>query len=189
MKKSEKQKGRERSGAQKRQLQMIIGGVVAAIVFITIIGVLFLNPSGAKTGDIVSVYYTGTLDNGTVVESNVNTTPFIFTLGKEETLPYGLPDAVIGMQQGETKTVILLPENAFGKYDPSLVQAVNRSSLPQDSDFIAGNVYEIVRKPDNAVARVTIVNVTPDTITWDSNNVLAGQNLTLQLTLVRIVKQ
>jgi peptidylprolyl isomerase len=189
MKKTEKQKGRERTDAQKRQLQMIIGGVVVALVIITVAGYIFFNPSGAKTGDTVSVYYTGTLENGTVVESNVDTTPFVFVLGKEETIPYGLPDAVIGMQQNETKTVILPPEDAFGKYDPTLVQVVNRSSLPPNTSFVVGQDYQIVRKTDNAVAHVKILNVTPDTVTWDGNNVLAGQNLTLTLKLVRIEKQ
>lgn len=189
MKKTEKQKGRERTEAQKKQLQYIIGGVVAALVIVTIIGYVFFNPSGAKTGDKVAVYYTGTLENGTVVESNVDTTPFVFTLGKEETIPSGLPDAVIGMQPNETKTVILAPEHAFGKYDPTLVQVVNRSSLPPNSSFVVGQDYQIVRKADNAVAHVKILEVTPDTVTWDGNSALAGQNLTLTLTLVRIVNQ
>ncbi|MCK9579623.1 MAG: FKBP-type peptidyl-prolyl cis-trans isomerase [Methanoregula sp.] len=189
MKKSEKQKGRERSNAQKRQLQLIIGGAVIALVIITLVGYVFFNPSVAKTGDRVAVYYTGTLDNGTIVKSNMNTTPFVFTIGTDEIIPYGLPSTVIGMQLNETKTVVLSPEDAFGKYDPALIQVVNRSSLPPDADYVVGNDYQIVRKSDNAVAHVKIMNVTPDAVTWDANDNLAGQNLTLKLTLVQIVKQ
>jgi FKBP-type peptidyl-prolyl cis-trans isomerase 2 len=189
VKKTEKQKGREESETQKRQLQFIIGGAIAALIILTIIGYVFFSTSGAKTGDTVAIYYTGTLDNGTIVESNLHATPFIFTIGKEQTIPHGLPSAVIGMQENETRTVILPPGEAFGEYDPSLVQVVNRSSLPSDTNYLVGQNYQILRKSDNAVAHVTILNVTPDTITWDANNVLAGENLTLQITLVRIIHQ
>lgn len=188
MKKSEKQKGKEHE-VQNRQLRVIIGGVVAALILVTLAGYLFFNPFVAKSGDMVAVYFTGSLDNGTVVESNLHTTPFIFTIGRESTIPYGLADAVIGMKQNETRTVVLPPERAFGNYDPALVQVVNRSSLPSDTDLVAGQDYQIRRKPDNAVAHVRIIEVTPDTVTWDANRPLAGQNLTLELTLVQIVKQ
>lgn len=174
---------------QNRQLRMIIGGVVAALIVIMLVGYIFFNPSVAKTGDMVAVYYTGTLDNGTVIESNLHTTPFIFTIGREETIPYGLAESVIGMKQNETRTVVLSPEKAFGRFDPALVQVVNRSSLPSDTDLVEGQDYQIRRKPDNAVAHVRIIGVTPDTVTWDANSPLADQNLTLQLTLVKIVKQ
>lgn len=188
MKKSEKVKGKEAVAARKKQMRQYAVGIVAVLIVAAAIAFYFFNPFYAKAGDTVAIYFTGTLDNGTVVESNLNTTPFVFTIGNEETIPYGLPDAVIGMQQNETKTVILPPEKAFGKYNPSLVQVVNRSSLPPDTSFIVGQEYQIVRKSDNAIARVVIMNVTPDVVTWDGNHALAGQNLSLKLTLVQIVK-
>ena len=56
--------------------------VAARIIIIAILGFEMFNPLIAKTGDTVSVYYTGTLDNGTVFDTNVNATPLTFTLGK-----------------------------------------------------------------------------------------------------------
>lgn len=189
MKKSEKMKGKERVAAEKKRNLMIAAGAVVVIILAVATWYFFLNPSIARSGDTVAIYYTGTLDNGTVVESNLNTTPFVFTIGKEEIIPYGLPDAVIGMQQNETKTVVLPPEKAFGKYDPTLIEVVNRSTLPPDTKLIVGQDYQIVRKSDNAIAHVKILNLTKDTITWDGNRAFTGQNLTLALTLVQIVKK
>src|SRR5208337_5338648 len=105
--------------------------MVAAAVLVILAGILFyfFNPFFAKTGDTVAIYYTGTLDNGTIIDSNLNLTPFVFTIGQTEIIPYGLPDAVIGMQQNETKTVVLPSAKAFGVYQSSLVQTVNLSSL------------------------------------------------------------
>jgi len=189
MKKSEKVKGKEAVGARKKQYRQYAIVAVAGVAILTVVGFFLFNPFVAKTGDTVAIYFTGTLDNGTVIESNVNTTPFIFTIGKDQTIPSGLPDAVIGMHPNETKTVILPPEKAFGIYQPSLVHVVNRSSLPADMNPVAGETFTITRKSDNAVASVKILNVTPTTITWDENHPLAGQNLTLTITLEQILKQ
>jgi len=189
MKKSEKEKGK--AGVATRNKKMKLYAVVAVAVLIVIAGILFyyFNPFFAKTGDTVAIYYTGTLDNGTVIESNLGAEPFAFTLGKTDVIPYGLPDAVIGMQQNETRTVKLPPEKAFGAYQTSLIQTVNRSSLPENTTLVVGQPYEIIRKADNAVAHVKITSVTPTTVTWDGNSDLAGQNLTLKITLVRIVRK
>ena len=187
MKKSEKEKGKVRVAATKKRNVMIAAIAIVVILLAVATWYFFFNPSVARSGDTVSIYYTGALDNGTVVESNLNLTPISFTIGTDEIIPYGLPDAVIGMHLNETRTVILPPEKAFGKYDSALIQVVNRSSLPPDTNLVVGQDYQIVRKPDNAVAHVKIINVTPDTITWDGNRVFAGENLTLSLTLVKIV--
>ncbi|MDD1689532.1 MAG: FKBP-type peptidyl-prolyl cis-trans isomerase [Methanoregula sp.] len=189
MKKSEKVKGKEAVAARKKKLTQYAIGIVVVMVVAAAIAFYFFNPYFVKSGDTVAIYFTGTLDNGTVVESNLNSTPFVFTIGKNEIMPYGLPDTVIGMQQNETKTVVLPPEKAFGLYQTSLIQVVNRSSLPSNTTFVVGQDYQIVRKYDNAIAHVKIINVTPSTIAWDGNHDLAGQNLTLKVTLVRIVRE
>jgi peptidylprolyl isomerase len=189
MKRSEKEKGKAAVATRNKKLKqyavvfIVILAVTAAILF------YFFNPFFAKTGDTVAIYYTGTLDNGTVIESNLGAEPFAFTLGKTDVIPYGLPDAVIGMQQNETKTVVLPPAKAFGVYNPSLVQTVNLSSLPENTTFVVGQPYEIIRKSDSGVAHVKIINVTPTTVTWDGNSDLAGQNLTLKITLVQIARK
>jgi len=189
MKRSEKVKGKEAVAARKKKMKQYAIVVLVALVVIAGIAYYLFNPFVAHTGDTVAIYFTGTLDNGTVVQSNLNSTPFVFTLGNEATLPYGLADVVTGMQQNETKTVALSPEKAFGAYQQSLVQTVNLSSLPENTTFVVGQPYEIKRKSDNAIAHVRIINVTPSTITWDGNHELAGQNLNLKVTLVGIAKK
>jgi peptidylprolyl isomerase len=189
MKKSEKVKGKEAVAARKKKMKQYAMGIIVVMIVAAAIAFYFFNPFFAKSGDTVAIYFTGTFDNGTVVQSNVNSTPFVFTLGSKETLPYGLSDAVIGMQPNESKMVVLPPEKAFGKYDPALIQVVNRSTLPSDTAFVTGQDYQVIRKSDNAVAHVKIINVTPSTVAWDGNHVFAGQNLTLTVTLVQIITQ
>jgi peptidylprolyl isomerase len=104
------------------------------------------NPFVAKSGDTVDVFYTGTLDNGTVFDTNVNTTPLTFTVGKGMVIP-GFEEAVIGMAVNEVKTVWIPPEKAYGSYNSSLIQTLNRSAFPADTTSFVGQFYSIRREP------------------------------------------
>ena len=185
MKKSEKIKGKEAAAARKK-LQVRYGILVAGgIIIVAVLGFVIFNPFVAKAGDTVSAFYTGALDDGTVFDSNVNTTPLVFILGKGTVIP-GFEEALIGMGVNDTKTVKIPPEKAYGSYNSSLVHVMNRSDLPANMTPVAGQFYSIRRTTDNGVSVIKIINVTPTTITWDENHELAGKNLTFSLRLVSI---
>jgi len=185
MKKSEKIKGKEAVAARKK-LQVRYGLLVAAgIIIIAVLWFVMFNPLVAKTGDTVAVYYTGTLDDGTVFDTNLNASPLAFTLGKGTVIP-GFEEAVAGMAVNDVKTTQISPEKAYGTYNSSLVHVLNRSALPANMTFVAGQYYSIRRTTDGVVSVIKIINVTPTTITWDENHELAGKNLTFTLRLVSI---
>jgi peptidylprolyl isomerase len=188
MKKSEKVKGKEKVAVRK-QLYQKVGIVVGAIVIVAaiILFVLF-NPFVARTGDLATVYYTGTLDNGTVFDSNMNGTPIAFTIGAGKLLP-GFEDTVVGMGVNETRTVHLPAEKGYGLYQAGLVHVVNRSLFPANLSLVPGEKYTSTRASDGAKSVFTVVNVTPSTVTVDENHALAGQNLTFTIKLVSFVKQ
>ena len=133
------------------------------------------------------VYYTGTLENGTEFDNNLDRDPLIFTIGNNTVIP-GFEEAVIGMTVNTTKTVHIPVEKAYGPHLDSLVQVVNRSNLPADITPGVGKFYTITRDADGAVARVQVINVTKDTVTLDSNHKLTGQNLTFTITLAGFYK-
>jgi peptidylprolyl isomerase len=185
MKKSEKIKGKEAVAARKKK-QFQYGILAAAgIVIAAIILFVMFNPFVAKAGDTVDVYYTGTLDNGTIFDTNVNASPLTFTLGKGMVIP-GFDEAVAGMAVNDVKTVRIPSEKAYGSYNNSLVHIVNRSAFPANVTPVAGQYYGIKRTTDGAVSYVKIINVTQSTVTLDENNELAGQNLTFSISLVGI---
>jgi peptidylprolyl isomerase len=187
MKKSEKVKGREAVAAQKK-LYTRLAIIVAAVIIITVVGYFLLNPSGAKSGDTVSVVYTGTLDDGTVFDSNVNGTPLTFVIGQGRVIK-GFEEAVTGMAPGETRMVRIPFDKAYGPYKGELVHVVNRSTLPADMVPILGEHYSIRRTTDGAVAVVKILNITPSTVTWDENHDLAGKDLAFSITLIENLKK
>ncbi|MDR0350394.1 MAG: FKBP-type peptidyl-prolyl cis-trans isomerase [Coriobacteriales bacterium] len=69
----------------------------------------------AKTGDKVSVHYTGYLDDGTVFDSSVERgTPYEVTLG-EGAVIQGWDQGIPGMKVGGTRQLIIPPELAYGE--------------------------------------------------------------------------
>jgi peptidylprolyl isomerase len=180
MKKSEKLKGKAAVANRKKQYTRYAPAAAAVIVVLLLAGFYLFNPLVAKTGDTVMVYYTGTLENGTVFDSNFDRDPLIFTIGNKSVIP-GFEEAVIGMSVNSTKTVHIPVDKAYGPHLDSLVLVVNRSSLPKDIEPVVGRMYTIQNNEDSTIARVRITNVTNDTVTLDQNHLLAGQNLTFTI--------
>lgn len=186
MKKSEKTKGKERA-AEKKKRTLLYGAAGAAIIIIIIAVVLFfvLGQPVVKAGDTVSVYYVGTLANGSVFDSNVNKTALTFTVGAHTVIP-GFEDAVIGMAKDQVKTVNIPVDKAYGPYRDDLVFTVNRSVLPPDSPPVVGNYYTITNPKDGSTIRMKVLAINGDTVTLDQNHMLAGQNLTFVIRIASI---
>lgn len=189
MKKSEKLKGKTAVSNQKKQYIRYAGAAVVVIVVLLIVGFYLFNPFVAKNGDTVMVFYTESFEeNGTVVSSNFDGNPLIFTLGNN-TVIAGLEEAVIGMTPNSTKTVNIPADKAYGPYREDLIQVVNRSVLPSDIEPVVGHTYTIERKADGAIAYIRLLNFTNETLTVDQNHLLAGKNLTFTLQFIGFYKK
>jgi peptidylprolyl isomerase len=138
----------------------------------------------AKTGDTVKVHYTCTLEDGTVFDSTSNKEPLEFVLGAGTVIP-GFEAAVTGMQAGESKTVNIPSEQAYGQRDDSKFMEINRSELPPEVKPEAGQVLQM-RQADGNTSMITVSQVNDDSITVDTNHPLAGKNLTFQIELVEV---
>jgi peptidylprolyl isomerase len=139
----------------------------------------------ATTGDTVRVHYTGTLDNGTNFDSSAEREPIEITIGKGQFFP-GLENALVGMAEGDTKTVTLEPENAFGPRNPELLHNVERDRIPAEVDLEIGTVLE-ASDDTGGLIRLMVVEIADKDVTLDANHPLAGEALTFELTLVEFV--
>ncbi len=138
----------------------------------------------AKRGDTVKVHYTGKLNDGTVFDSSNDREPLEFTVGEGEVIP-GFEDAVVGMNQGETKTTKIDADEAYGPHRPEMIVTVERNMFPDDMDPEVGQQVQI-RQANGQSFVATITDVTDEDVTLDANHPLAGQDLTFDIELLEI---
>ncbi len=186
-KKARQEKEDESTGAWNRKYLIIAAGAVV-LIGLAVTALLTLSNSGvAIKGDNVSIYYTMMYENGTVISTNLNSTPLEVTVGDPESIP-GLSHAIEGMGLNQKKTVIIPYDQAYGPYRSDLVRVVDRIGPIANTSFIEGQYFTIHRRTDNAISMVRILNITPSTVTWDENHPLAGQNLTFTVQIVSLNK-
>ena len=89
----------------------------------------------AGAGDTVKVHYHGTLDSGEVFDSSLQRAPLTFTVGSGQVIE-GFDDAVRGLAVGESVSVRLEPEQAYGERDPAAVMTVWREGAPEGLSLI-----------------------------------------------------
>ena len=139
----------------------------------------------AKYGDTVKVHYTGRLDDGTVFDTSANGEPLQFTIGSGQIIP-GFEQAVVGMNPGESKTVKIPAEDAYGQRREDLVLEIEKSQLPEGLKPEVGLQLQS-RQPDGRIIVLTIADISESHVTLDANHPLAGKDLTFDIQLVEII--
>jgi len=140
--------------------------------------------SQASAGDTVKIHYTGTLEDGNQFDSSEGREPLEFQLGSGQVIP-GFEQAVTGMAVGESKTVSIAPEDAYGPHNEQAVQDVPKSALPPDLEPVEGMMLQ-AQNQDQQPIQLTVVSVSEDSITVDANHPLAGKTLNFEISLVEI---
>ena len=141
----------------------------------------------AKEGDRVKVHFIGSLEDGTIFGRTAEDDPFEFTLGDEKVLP-AFKDAVIGMNEGETKTISIAPEDAYGLRDEELVFTADRSDIPPHITPEVGKRIRVQLGGSGQVTIVTVVEIEGDKIKFDGNSPLAGEELQFEIELLQIMQ-
>ena len=136
----------------------------------------------AQTGDTVRVHYTGRLDDGTVFDSSDGREPLAFTLGVGQVVA-GFDAAVARMEVGDSQTVRLPADEAYGEPDPDRVLVVPREAFPGGVDPALGQRLQLGVQGGGTV-EATVAEVGDDAVTLDANHPLAGEALTFDLTRV-----
>jgi len=137
-------------------------------------------------GDRVLVYYKAILETGTVAEGTREGEPFEFTVG-DDSVRELFTRLVLGMEEGDSRTVELKPEDAFGPYQSEFVIDVPRSNIPPDAPLEVGARMEVQADPSGTPIEVIVKAVTDDVVTLDGNHPLAGETVTMSLQLLEIV--
>ena len=168
----------------------------------------------AKTGDKVKVHYTGTLEDGSVFDSSENDMeqsddnnhcgcsskkntdkgcgcdshscdPMEFVIGSGQLIPK-FEAAVIGLEPGQSITITIPADDAYGQRAEEMVAVIERSEIPAEINPEPGHQMEVILE-DGSPLPVLVTDVTDTTITLDGNHPLAGRDLTFTIRLVEIL--
>lgn len=150
-------------------------------------------------GDSVTVEYTGRDEDGTVFDTSRRSVaeesgladrhpdreydPLTVEVGAGEVIE-GLDEALVGMEEGATRTVTIPPEKAYGEYVDELVKEYDAdefdemvgSKSPEEGQFIETNQGGFAE----------IVHMGPDVVRVDFNHALAGETLEFEVEVVDV---
>ena len=131
---------------------------------------------------VVSIDYTLTDADGTVIDSSAGEKPLAYMHGTGSIIS-GLEDALEGKTQGDALKVTVPPEKGYGQRDEKLLQQVPRRMF--DTERLTPGM-RFHAESEHGVRVVTIAAVETDTVTVDSNHPLAGQTLNFDVKVVEV---
>jgi FKBP-type peptidyl-prolyl cis-trans isomerase 2 len=129
--------------------------------------------------DTVSISYTAALPSGEIIEQVPENTPLTLVIGSGRVLK-AVEASLVGLAPGQTRTVDIFPEDAFGVYHRSLVHEISRSSLPERIDPRPGMILALAVEQNGQTRQVpaTVLAADSRTVTVDYNHPLAGKTIT-----------
>jgi len=119
-------------------------------------------------------------ENGSGVQADKDSFDVIVGFGQ---LLARIETALLGMRLGETVTLTLAAEEAFGKRDPCKIIEFDRDEFPPD--VVAGDHFE-AEQQDGTILVLRILEVLQDGVVVDLNHPLAGQKVHLALTVRQV---
>ena len=138
----------------------------------------------AQAGDRVQVHYLKRLQHGSVASSRGRAALEV-TIGTNHPRLPGLGLALVGLAVGQSTTLSVPAERAYGVADPTRVHRLRRVLFPQEPPVRVG---ELVRMTDRKGRHrlVRILEATSKSVLVDTNHRWAGPAMELQVELLSI---
>ncbi len=137
-----------------------------------------------KNGDRVKILCEAKLENGEIYYTWGEDNPLEIVIGEGTFFP-AAEEKMKNMKEGETKTITLEPDEAFGPYMEELVMEVPREAFRPDAKLEKGGRIRI-NTPSGKVFYGTIAKVNDHTVLLDLNHPLAGKKIILTITVISI---
>ncbi|NGX58572.1 MAG: FKBP-type peptidyl-prolyl cis-trans isomerase SlyD [Chlamydiae bacterium] len=135
--------------------------------------------AGATIGDNVKFHFVIKDKKGKIFDQSEEKEPEEIVLG-EGSIPSGIEVSLVGMSEGDSKTVDLKPNMHFGPRVEDLVIDVEIGQFPDDLKLEKGAVLEY-GLDDGTSELFTIASIGDEMVKLDGNHPLAGQDVTVDL--------
>ncbi len=137
-----------------------------------------------KEGDTVRLLCEAKLESGELCYNNDANNPLEITVGEGKFFT-PVENALQNMIEGETKELILQPEDAFGPHMDDLIIKVPKTVFNTEVTIEVGSRIKI-DTPTGKSFIGTIVTMDDETITLDMNHLLAGKRLFVKITVLSV---
>lgn len=132
-----------------------------------------------EIGANVQVHYKGTFEDGTEFDnSRTRGHTLDFEVGSPKIIP-GFTEALVGMSVGDSKTITLQPEEAYGYVDPEGIRPVPKSAFGEGFEFEVGLMVQGNGPRGPFVAKIT--SIEEEVVNLDFNHPLAGKVLNFEI--------
>ncbi|MDY0132408.1 MAG: peptidylprolyl isomerase [Desulforegulaceae bacterium] len=138
----------------------------------------------AQNGKTIKVHYTGKLENGETFDSSKGREPLEFTMGAGQMIP-GFEKGVDGMKVGETKEIVVSPEEGYGERREDLVAEYDKSMFPENLELKEGMQLESQTETGQIIPLV-VKKIETNKVTIDANHFLAGKKLVFEVEVVAV---
>jgi peptidylprolyl isomerase len=137
-----------------------------------------------ENGNYIQIQYTGTYDNGEIFDTNVGFEPLEFLVGSGSIIN-GLDKGVLGMEENETRDIMVMPEEGYGECNEEFIVTVPKEDMKANFEPEIGMILSIQMENENLVpARVTDIN--GNDVILDLNHPLAGKMLHFNVKIIAI---
>jgi FKBP-type peptidyl-prolyl cis-trans isomerase 2 len=136
-----------------------------------------------ESGKKVTVNYTGKFENNEVFDTSLQEgrEPLSFTMGAGEVIP-GFEKGVMEMEVGQTKTIEIEAQHAYGEINEDLKQEVPKENVPENVEV----GMQLQTMVGNQPIPVQVTEVKESTVVVDANHPMAGKKLIFDLELVGV---
>ena len=143
-----------------------------------------MNNKEVKNGSIVKIHYTGKFEDGRVFDQLQGKDTLQFKVGNKEVIA-GLDKQIIGMKEGDKKTITVSPEEGYGQRKDQLVKKLPRSNFPQNMELKIGMTIAL-KLPDGKLLPMRVIEINDNEVTVDLNHPLAGKNMVFEVEIVQV---
>ena len=138
----------------------------------------------AQIGDRVRIqYFTPSRGGGAAKQRRPKSVEFI--VGSRDVFS-SLSFGVVGMAPGDRKRLTLQPAEAYGMVRQKLIRRISRDRLPGHLSLRVGQRLTALRGIAGRRRRVTVVEITPDSVVLDGNHPLAGEIVEMEVNLISL---
>jgi len=136
-----------------------------------------------QKGDTILVNYVGKYEDGEVFDSSEGSAPLKFTVGSGQIIQ-GFDKAVIGMSEGDKKTVTIEASEGYGEHREDHVIDMPKTQVPEGMNVQTGMQVELMDQDKNPIPAVCTA-VFDEFIKLDINHPLAGKTLVFDIEILK----